>query len=187
MVHKADAVSLLGVDGGAGEDQLLGPAPADEAGQALGAAKAGDDAEARLRLAELGLLRGDPDVAGHGQLAAAAESVAVDGGDGGLGHLLQDPEGLVPQLREGTARRGVRAVHLGDVRPGHEGLLPPAGEDHHPDVLALPDLPEAGVELVEGLGIQGVQGLGPVDGDGGDGVRRLKAYIVHGKASQERV
>ena len=65
----------------AGEAQLLGPARADEPGQALRAAAAGDDAEQDLGLAEHGPRRGDAVVAGQRQLAAAAEGVAADRGD----------------------------------------------------------------------------------------------------------
>ena len=60
----------------AGEDQVLGPGGPDQAGQPLRAAAAGDDAEQDLGLAEHGLLGGDAEVAGQGQLAPAAEGVA---------------------------------------------------------------------------------------------------------------
>ena len=53
----------------------------DQARQPLGAAEAGDDPELDLGLAEDRRLGGDPHVAGHRQLAAAAEGERVDGGD----------------------------------------------------------------------------------------------------------
>ena len=53
-VDEPDAQRLLGADLAAGEDQVLGPGRADEAGEALGAAAAGDDAEQDLGLAEAG-------------------------------------------------------------------------------------------------------------------------------------
>jgi hypothetical protein len=52
-VGQADAQRLGGVDHVAGDAQLLGLGDADPAGQALGAAEAGDDAELDLGLAEL--------------------------------------------------------------------------------------------------------------------------------------
>ena len=58
---------------------------ADQAGQALGPAAAGDDAEQDLGLAEAGPVGRDAQVAGQGQLAAAAERVAADRGDGDPG------------------------------------------------------------------------------------------------------
>ena len=51
---------------------------ADQAGQPLGAAAAGDDAEQDLGLAELGLGGADAEVARQRQLAAAAEGEAGD-------------------------------------------------------------------------------------------------------------
>jgi hypothetical protein len=51
---------------------------ADEAGQPLRAAAAGDQAELDLRLPELRVLGGDADVAAHRQLETAAETEAVD-------------------------------------------------------------------------------------------------------------
>ena len=76
-VDQPDAQRLLGADLAAGEDQVLGPGRADEAGQPLGAAAAGDDAEQDLGLAEPGRCRRDPEVARQRQLAAAAEGEAV--------------------------------------------------------------------------------------------------------------
>ena len=81
----ASASSAL--DHPAGEDQVLGPGRADQPGQPLGAAGAGDQAEQDLRLAELGVLGGDPEVGAQRQLAAAAQRVAGDRGD----HRLGDP------------------------------------------------------------------------------------------------
>ena len=53
----------------------------DQPRQPLGAAEARDDPEVDLGLAEARRLRGDPEVAGHRQLAAAAEGERVDRGD----------------------------------------------------------------------------------------------------------
>ena len=56
LVDEAHRQRLRGADLAAAEDQVLGPGRADQPGQALGAAAAGDDAEQHLGLAELGLL-----------------------------------------------------------------------------------------------------------------------------------
>ena len=48
-------------------------------------AAAGKQSEADLRDAEPGAVAGDPQVAGEGQLEAAAERQPVDGGDARLG------------------------------------------------------------------------------------------------------
>ena len=85
LVDQADRQRLVGLDEPAGEDQVLGPARADQAGQPLGAAGARDDAEQHLGLAERGVVGGDPDVGAQRELAAAAERVAGDRRDDGLG------------------------------------------------------------------------------------------------------
>ena len=72
-VGEPDLVRLLGADRIADQVHLERLRGADEAREALRAAEAGDDPEADLRLAEAGRLRRDPEVAGHRQLAAAAE------------------------------------------------------------------------------------------------------------------
>ena len=86
-VDQADRQRLVGLDEPAGEDQVLGLAGADQPGEPLGAAGAGDDAEQDLGLAEHGVLGGEPDVGAQRELAAAAERVAGDRGDDRLGDL----------------------------------------------------------------------------------------------------
>ena len=81
LVGQADPQRLLGFDLAAAEAQLLGPARPDQAGETLGTAAAGDDAEQDLGLPEHRPLAGDPVVARQRQLAATAERVAADGGD----------------------------------------------------------------------------------------------------------
>src|SRR5439155_13148202 len=65
-VDQAHRERLGGVDQPAGEDQVLGLGRTDQPGQPLGTARARDDAQVDLGLAELGVLPGDPPVAGKG-------------------------------------------------------------------------------------------------------------------------
>ena len=98
----------------------------DEAGQPLRAATAGDDPEQDLGLAEHGPRPGDAVVAGQGQLAAAAEGVAADGGDDEPG---DGGDGVERVVEAGRDRAGlVRAAELGDVGAGGEDALA-AGDD----------------------------------------------------------
>ena len=79
-------------------ERLLG---ADQPRQPLGAAEAGDDPELDLGLAEDGRLGGDPEVARHRQLAAAAEGERVDRGDRrdpAAAHVAQQRVARVDQL-----------------------------------------------------------------------------------------
>ena len=99
LVDEPHRQRLVGAHLTAGEDQVLGPARADQAREALGAAAAGDDAEQDLRLAEASLLAGDAEVAGQRQLAAAAQGEARDRRDGGardVGHRVQRTEEELP-------------------------------------------------------------------------------------------
>ena len=99
LVDEADGQRLVGPHLPAGEDQVLGSARADQAGQPLRAAAARDDAEQDLGLAEPGLLAGDAEVAGQRQLATAAEREAGDRRDGGprdVGHRVERPEEKLP-------------------------------------------------------------------------------------------
>ena len=76
---------------------LQGPAFADQARQALGAAAAGKETELHLGLAELGAFNRDPDGAGHRRLAAAAERKAVDRRDHRLAEILDEIEHLLAE------------------------------------------------------------------------------------------
>src|SRR5262249_9963577 len=96
-VHQPDAVTLLGGDLRA-EDQVLEGQPApDQAGQTLGAAVAGDDAEAGLGLPHPRRLPEDADVAAHRDLAATPQRVAIDGGDHRLGKALDAPDHAIAE------------------------------------------------------------------------------------------
>jgi hypothetical protein len=84
VVNETDLIGTLGGDGFAGEEKFERDALADESGEALGAAVAGDDAEFDFGLAEFGVFGGDADGAGHGHFESAAEGEAVEGGEDGL-------------------------------------------------------------------------------------------------------
>ena len=173
-VDHADRQRLVGLDEPAGEDQVLGAARADQAGQPLGAAHARDHAEQHLGLAEGGVVGGEAYVGAEGQLAATAEGVAGDGRD----HRLGDPghrlhaglEALGGAHHVAVRHRG----HLLDVGAGGEGPLP-AVEDDGADVVALARLDRGLGDLALGLTVEGVH-LGPVDPDGADAVGHLQSH-----------
>ena len=136
---------------------------AADAGHTLGAAEAGGDAQAHLGLTELGLLGSDADVASHGQLAAAAQSEAVDGSDGGLLHSLQAQHSLVAQIAEVLAFHDVHGSHLADVSAGDEGTAS-AGDDNDIDLLVVLHHVERLQQGSEHSAAQCVQGLRAVHG-----------------------
>ena len=180
MADQADLLGLLGVDVLGGEDELHGVGHPHDAGQALGAAEAGGDAQTHLGLAELGLLAGQADVTGHGQLTAAAQSEAVHRGDDGLGEVLQLQEHTVAVHTELLGLYGGKILHLADVGPGHKGAAR-AGEDEHQHLVVGLRRVQDGVQILQHLVVQGVQGLGTVHGDDPDGAALFKVYKSHGK------
>jgi hypothetical protein len=160
-------LSFLGAHHAAGEDEVHRLVLTDGAGEALGTAHTGDDAEGDLGLAELRLLAGEDDVAHHGELTAAAEGEALDRGDD-RGLDVRDPLPLGVEALELDVGPGL-VLHLGDVGAGGEGLLA-AGDDDRPDgLVGVEELQRADDLLHDGL-VEGVECLGPVQCDGGDAV-----------------
>ena len=143
-------------------------ADADRPGQPLGAAGAGHHPDPDLRLAELGVVAGDDQVAGHRQLAAAAEGEAADRGD----EREPDRPDPVPGRRSGPRRGGARGLvgELDDVGAGREGPVAGAGEDDDPRPTVAVELLERVGQLGEEREAQRVAGLGPIDRDERDAV-----------------
>ena len=124
-VHQPDRQRLLGPDLATGEDELLGPGRPDQAGQALGAAAAGDHAEQDLGQPEAGVLGADTEVAGQRQLQTTAQGVPVDRGDG----RPWDGRQRTQRVGEAGADGPCPAVaQLHDVGAGGED--PPAAPEH---------------------------------------------------------
>ncbi len=86
FVDEPDTQRLGRVNNGPGEQQPERRATADEPGQPLRASIARDNTELDLGLAKLGRFCRDPEGAGHGQLATAAESKTLNAGDDRLAH-----------------------------------------------------------------------------------------------------
>ena len=132
---------------------------------------------------EYGGVGADADIAGHAQLAAAAQGEAVDRGDGGDGQRLQLAEHVVALLAEGLAFRLGQGAHLADVGAGHECLLAAAGDDQGADLVVRLHLLHQLVDILQYLGIQGIEGLGPVDGGNGNVALLFQQNIRHACSS----
>ena len=128
--------------------------------EALRPAGAGDDPEARLRLAELGGLGGDDQVAGHRQLAAAAQAVARDRGDERRPERADRVPAIDAALVVEVDRGGLG--ELADVRAGRERALR-AAEHDRPHLRVAVELGERRDELVHQLVRERVQLLRPVE------------------------
>ena len=158
---------------GLGHPHQLGQAPVGPG--------AGQDPEVQLGLGEPGPGGGDPEVAGHGQLAAAAQGRPVDGGDG------RPPVGLEPleepdvDAHEGVV--GVAGDEFADVGAGDEHPRRGRVEDQDGPLPGV-----VGEDLVESLGggqVDGVALVGPVEADQ-EGVtapfhRQRPSGIRHGR------
>ena len=136
----------------AGPGQLLGPGGADQPGQPLRAAGAGEHAELHLGHAEAGVLRRQPQVAGQRRFQAAAEGDAGHGGDDRAGDGREAVESPAEVVEEPV---GV-GLDLADLGAGGEDLLA-AGDDDGHEVGVDGQDGDVGGELVEQLGGEGVE------------------------------
>ena len=93
MRDEAHPQGLLGGEIAARQGQLPAEAVADQAGEALEGAEVRHDADLRLPDRKDGIPGGQADVAGAGHVDAAADAVAVDGGDDGHAAPVDDPAG----------------------------------------------------------------------------------------------
>ena len=115
-------------------------------------ARAGHDAEPEFGLGEPGVRRGDPQVAGQGQFAAAAVGRPVDDGDARPAVRLEPVE----QAGVDAAQRrvGVPVHHFGDVGAGreHPGVVECTISTHGSRRASI----SASVDLVDHGPVQGV-------------------------------
>ena len=183
-VDEADLVGLVGGDRVAGEVELQRPRRPDEPRQALRAAEAGDDAEVDLGLAEARRLRGDPHVAAHRQLAAAAVGHRVDRGD--RDRRRSAPSGAAARARRRAApRRSCASSFVNALMsaPAHHSIgFAEAMISARIDVVGVDVLPHAR-ELLDDLRRQRVRRRAVQPGDR-VAVARLE---LHGLALLEAV
>jgi hypothetical protein len=138
------------------------------------AARARDDAEQDLRLADLRAGAEHPEVGAQGELVAAAEGVAGDRGDDRLGAAGHLDEGVLQLATPGDHAGAVEPGHRLDVGAGGEDALP-AVEDDGADVLALAGLQRRGADLPVQLLVDRVH-LRPVQADRADPVLDLQRH-----------
>src|SRR5947207_4636875 len=163
-VDETDAVRFIGVDRAAGQDQLGGARFADEPGQPLRPAIAGDEAELDLGEAELCGGQSQAKGAGERQLEPAAKGIAVDQRDRRHRQLVEFRQHRLAEQGAGALFDEAPPHQLLDVGAGREGAVAGAGHgqgargavgDRIQDAVEVWQLPEA----------QGVSRLGPVQGD----------------------
>ena len=113
----------------AGQDEPQRASLADEPRQPLRAAAARDESQGDLGLAEFGGLDRDPERAGHGRLAAAAQRKAVDGCNHRLAEILDEIEHALPEAAGLLGLEGRDVRELADVGAGNECLVAGARQD----------------------------------------------------------
>ena len=167
--HAADEAGALGfrrIHHPPGEAEIHRLGFADRAGQALGAADAGNGAERDLGLAELRGVGGDDDVAHHGELAAAAERIAADRGNGRLAAARDAVAADGGEVRREHVDEALR-LHLLDVGAGGKGLFA-AGHDDAADRVVRLEVVDGGGDLAEDAERQRIEHLRPVQRDDAD-------------------
>jgi hypothetical protein len=173
LVDQADALGFGSADALAGHQVVLGAVDGQEQRPEDGAAVAGDQADADVRVGDVGFLAHDHDVAGQRQGGAQAHGRAVHGRDDRLVDLEEidhNPSRLVQGGRGGAAGGG-RDLHLLDVAAGAEGAAG-AGEEDGADRVILRDQREQVLELLVEpdlavhRDVDRVQTVGAVEGRG---------------------
>src|SRR5690606_9981081 len=145
-----------------GKAEVHGLRLANEAGQPLRSAGAGHYAKFDFRLAELGRVRGDDEVAHHRELAAAAKREASYRGDHGFAAagdtIPRADEILLVDLHVGLR------LHLLDVSAGGERFFRTGDDDAANSVVGLPGI-ENLVELGDQRTVESVEGLRAIERD----------------------
>src|SRR6266404_1955856 len=182
LVDKPDAMSLLGVDHLARQDEPQGPPLADQTRQPLRAAAARDESQGDLGLAEFGGLDRDPEGAGHGRLAAAAQRKAVDRCEHRLAKILDEIEHALPEAAGLLGLDGRHIRKLGDVGTGNECLGAGARQDDAAHRRIVPGILEGLPQVRPRRGIEGVEDLRAIDRDIGDAATFLIENVCERQA-----
>ena len=154
-----------------------------QAQQALAAAEAGNQAEVDFRLADLGGICGDAQVAGHRQFQATAQCETIHACDDRFGHAFDLAHQGLAQQREITSLNGAESVHFRDVGTGHERLGARPGQYHDAHLRIGGGVAEGIGQGLQGRGVEGIELVRALDGHGADGavVSDSDQGIGHGK------
>ena len=162
-IDQSEPRRLRRIDQPGGEQEIHGVDVTDLLDELHGGAAEGVDGPAHLREAEAGMGGRRPDIGGEQELQAAADTVAVDGGDDGLGvgALLEE------RVADNAGRLGSGGEIAAQVGPGAEGAVTGAGEHDAAAARALEPVPELG-QLRHHGARHGVPSRLVVDGDDHD-------------------
>ena len=144
-----------------GEDELFGFGWTNEARQPLGPSSAWNDAQCAFGESDDSSLGEHPQIAGQGQLAAAAEGDTVDGGDGGHGQSLHEIHDAANPPQKGPHLGGVHGGAFLEIGTRAEGLVP-TRKNHRPHLSAHGHGLDLNPQRLQQAPRQGIHGLGPV-------------------------
>jgi len=164
--NETNCESSLGIDALPREQQLHRIGPIDSLRKAY---RCHDCryAEERLGKTELGSVTRDDEVAPAGKRQPITQAVPVDSSNDRLEDLPSAFERIERRLlpeRAGELSRGASAVT--QVRADAEGPSR-TGDDGHPCFLVVTKTREGVIEVAPHLGVDGVENVGSVVGDGG--------------------
>lgn len=165
LVDESEAKGFFGGDGFAGVDEFAGHALGDLAHQALGSAKAGHQAEFDFGESKAGFGGGINKVTSEREFGATAKSDAIDGSDHRLGHGFEPHKDAVSDACEGVSVSGVKVLHGLDIGTCDKGSISRTSEDHDTDIVVHHGVVEGLVEFDQDVFVEGVEGLGAVEGD----------------------
>lgn len=161
--EQAEVGGLTGVDHPAGQQQVLRRSVSDQVDQATDRRQGVDDAEFGRGDREPGAVGRQAEVAGTGDLPAAADAEAVDGGDHRFAAVRH---GLLGDGGEAAVVIGQDLVQVADVGTGGE-VLPGATDDDHLDGGPVLQFTDQGRELAPHRAGDGIAHPWVVDPDGG--------------------
>src|SRR3954454_19835298 len=150
LVHEPHGTGAVGVHVAAGEEQLVRVREAAHLHEATQPGVTVDEPDLGRRHAELHAVDGHADVAGHRQLEAAAERVAVDRGDDRVAVCGERVDRVRERVRDQLLRRlreGALVVEVADVVSGREHG-PVARHDEAARILLLDGVRDGVEDLV---------------------------------------
>ncbi len=153
------------------EDQARGPVPAQGSHQGPGRAGVGHQPDPHEGLDEARVVGGVDEVTGERQGGAGTRGDAVDRGDHRLGQVPDGADERVVLVGQDAAEVALAAA-AAQVRPAAEAASL-TGDDDGADRLVASRRLDRGEQLGAHRCVEGIQRLGPVEGDGRDGVGQI--------------
>ena len=159
------------------QNHLQGDALADKTRETLGAAVTRDQAELHFRLTHFGVVTGDAEGAGEGELAAAAESKSIDAGNDGFAAGFNGAKDSLTAQGEIATFDTVDLGELLNVGTGGKSFFARTGEDSDANGIVGLDGVDGGLQLAQSGGVERVQNFGTVEGEKSDAVANFELNI----------